>query len=176
MRRTHIVLMSLAWAAIFHPALKQFPTPTAGSQEKTDRTQQTEDQSGKSQVKNRKGAATSATGSPRQPSDITKSGKVFLDGCSAIDKPPSQLNSYETHSNVQCLSYVDGIFESLSLADNAHIGPHGFCAPEQPVQRKELVQIVRKYVTDHPDTSNERTVILVWLAFSQAFPCNKEKT
>lgn len=128
MTRTHIVLMSLAWAAIFHPALKQLPTPVAGSQEKTDRTQQTEDQSGKSQVKNRKGAASSATGSPRQPSDITESGKVFLDGCSAIDKPPSQLNSYETHSNVQCLSYVDGIFESLSLADHAHIGPHGFCA------------------------------------------------
>lgn len=44
----------------------------------------------------------------------------------------------------------------MSLADNLHQGPHGFCAPEQPVQRKELVQIVRKYIGEHPETSNER--------------------
>ena len=109
---------------------------------------------------------------PQHPKDITGSGKVFLEGCSSIEKPAKQLNSYETHSNVQCLSYVDGIFESMSLADNLHQGPHGFCPPEQPVQRKELVQIVRKYIGEHPETSNERTVILVWLALSQAFSCN----
>jgi len=108
---------------------------------------------------------------PQHPKDITASGSVFLEGCSSIDKPTKQLKPYETHSNVQCLSYVDGIFESMSLADNLHQG-HGFCAPEQPVQRKELVQIVRKYIGEHPETSNERTVILVWLALSQAFSCN----
>ena len=112
----------------------------------------------------------------KHPKDITESGKVFLEGCSSIDKPPNQLNSYETHSNVQCLSYVDGIFETMSLIDNLHFEPHVFCAPEQPVQRNELVQIVRKYIADHPETSNERTVILAWLAFSQAFPCDKAKT
>jgi hypothetical protein len=112
----------------------------------------------------------------RHPKDITESGKVFLEGCSSIDKPPNQLNSYETHSNVQCLSYVDGIFETMSLIDNLHFEPHVFCAPEQPVQRKELVQIVKKYIADHPKTSNERTVALVWLALAQAFPCNKSTT
>jgi hypothetical protein len=174
MRRTHIVLMilSLTLATIPYPGRAQVSTPTVGSREKADGAPQTEGQSGKSQQKNKMGAAAE---SPQHPNDITGSGKVFLDGCSSIDKPAKQLSSYETHSNVQCLSYVDGIFESLSLADSAHIGPHGFCAPEQPVQRKELVQIVSKYVADHPETSNERTVILVWLAFSQAFPCNKAK-
>lgn len=110
------------------------------------------------------------------PKDITASGKVFLVGCSSIAKPAKQLNSYETHSNVQCLSYIDGIFETMSLFDNLHFEPHVFCAPERPVQRKELVEIVRKYIADNPKTSHERTVALVWLAFSQAFPCNKAKT
>jgi hypothetical protein len=50
-----------------------------------------------------------------------------------------------------------------------------FCAPEQPVQRKEFVQIVKRYIADHSETSNERTVALVWLALAQAFPCNKLK-
>ena len=104
------------------------------------------------------------------------SGKAFLDGCSSIDKPAKQLNSYETLSNVQCLSYANGIFESMSLSEKLHQGPHGFCAPDQPVQRRSLVQIVRKYIAEHPETSNERTVILVWLALSEAFPCNKAKT
>jgi Rap1a immunity proteins len=117
-----------------------------------------------------------ASVTPQNPKDITASGKVFLDGCSSIDKPAKQLNPYETHSNVQCLSYIDGIFESMSLFDNLHSEPHVFCAPEQPVQRKELVEIVRQYIADNPKTSNERTVVLVWLAFSKAFSCHKAKT
>jgi Rap1a immunity proteins len=174
MRRTHIVLMSLSLASamIPYPGRAQASTPTVGSGKKTDGAPQTESQSGKSQLKNKKGAAAE---SPQHPNDITGSGKVFLDGCSSIDKPAKQLSSYETHSNVQCLSYVDGIFETMSLVDNLHLKPQLFCAPEQPVQRKELVQIVRKYVVDHPETSDERTVALAWLAFTQAFPCNKAK-
>jgi hypothetical protein len=113
---------------------------------------------------------------PQTPQNITASGEVFWDGCSAIDKPAKQLSSYETHSNVQCLSYVDGVFESMSLAHNLHLGPTGFCAPDQPVQRNELVQTVRKYIGGYPDTSNERTVILVWLARSETYTCDKTKT
>jgi hypothetical protein len=112
----------------------------------------------------------------KHPKDVSISGKVFLDGCSAVDKEPDRLSSYETHSNVMCLAYVGGIFETMSLVDNLNLETHGFCAPKQPVQRKKLVQIVRKYIADHPETSNERTVALVWLALSQAFPCNHPAT
>jgi hypothetical protein len=173
--RAHIVLLNLGLtlATIPYPVLAQVSTPAVESREKTDGAQQTEGRSGKSQPKDKKGAAAE---SPQHPNDITGSGKVFLDGCSSIDKPATQLSSYETHSNVQCLSYVDGIFETMSLVDNLHLHPQLFCAPEQPVQRKELVQIVRKYVVDHPETSDERTVALAWLALAQAFPCNKAKT
>jgi hypothetical protein len=108
--------------------------------------------------------------------DITTSGKVFLEACSSVDKRSDQLNSYETHTVVQCLSYVDGIFETMSLVDNLHLQPRGFCAPREPVQRKKLVQIVRKYIADHPETSNERTIALVWVALSQTFPCIKATT
>jgi hypothetical protein len=112
----------------------------------------------------------------QHPKNITKSGKNFLEACSSVDKQSSQLTSYETHTVVQCLSYVDGVFETMSLVDNLHLEPRGFCAPEQPVQRKKLVQIVTKYIADHPETSNERTVALVWVALSQAFPCMKATT
>ena len=112
----------------------------------------------------------------KHPKDISISGKLFLDGCSAVDKQPNQLSSYETHSNVMCLAYVGGVFETMSLVDNLHLETHGFCAPKEPVQRKKLVQIVKKYIADHPDTSNERTVALVWLALSQAFPCHNPAT
>jgi len=159
MKRSHNAAMSLVLATILHAAPAQVFAQTAGSYDKI-----------------KKPTASNATKSIQPPKDITESGKVFLDGCSSLDKPAKQLNSYETHSNVQCLSYVDGIFETMSLIDNLHLEPRGFCAPEQPVQRKELVQIVRNYIMEHPETSNERTVVLVWLALSQAFPCNKVKT
>jgi len=151
---------------------------TAGSPRKTDLVEQTEDKSGKAQLKaeDKRVTASNAAKSVQHPKDVTASGKAFLDGCSSIDKPAKQLNSYETHAIVQCQSYVDGIFETMSLAENLHLKPLGFCAPEQPVQRNELVQIVRKYVADHPETSTERTVILAWLAFSRAYPCNKGQT
>jgi hypothetical protein len=111
----------------------------------------------------------------QHPKDITQSGKVFLEACSSVDKQSDQLNSYETHTVVQCLSYVDGIFEAMSLIDNLNLQPRGFCSPKQPIVRKTLIPIVRKYIADHPETSNERTVVLVWLALSQAFPCKGAK-
>ena len=178
MKRRYIAAMSLALITILQAAPAQVLARTARSQDNTNLVQRTEDKSGKPQAKDegKKATASTVTKPVQPPKDITQSGKVFLDGCSSIDKPAKQLNSYETHTIVQCQSYVDGIFETMSLAENVHLKPRGFCAPEQPVQRNELVQIVRKYIADHPETSNERTVILAWLAFSQAFPCDKAKT
>jgi Rap1a immunity proteins len=112
----------------------------------------------------------------QHPKDITKSGKIFLEACSYVDKQSNQMNSFETHTVVQCLSYIDGVFETMSLIDNLKLKPRGFCAPKQPVERKQLVRIVRKYITDHPETSSERTVALVWVALSQAFPCFESST
>jgi hypothetical protein len=66
------------------------------------------------------------------------------------------------------LGYIDGVFETMSRVDNLHLKPRGFCAPQQPVQRKKLVQIVRKYISDHPEASNERTIVLVCAALSQS--------
>jgi hypothetical protein len=164
MKRSRIAAMSLIFSATVYSALAQVSTSGAGST-----------QSAKSQVKDKKGATSSATESRQHPIDITASGKTFLSGCSSIDKPADQLNSYETHSNVQCLSYVDGIFEAMSLVDDLHLKPSTFCEPERPVQRKELVQIAQKYIAERPGTINERTVMLVWLAFTKAFPCPEEK-
>jgi len=110
----------------------------------------------------------------QHPKDITKSGKIFLEACSSVDRESDQLNSYETHTVVQCLSYVNGIFETR-LIDNLNLQPRGFCAPKQPIVRKTLLQIVRKYIVDHPEISNERTVVLAWLALSGAFPCKGAK-
>ena len=95
------------------------------------------------------------------PKDITESGKIFLEACSAVDKQSNQLNSFETHTVVQCLSYIDGIFEAMFLVENRQLKQQGFCGPNQPVQRKKLVRIVRKYISEHPEASNERTIVLV---------------
>lgn len=179
-RRENPMAVLLLLLVLLHgtSTLAQGFAQTSGLPQKTALVEQTEDKSGKPQVKDegKKVTASNPTKSVQQPKDITASGKVFLDGCSSIDKPAKQLNSYETHTIVQCQSYVDGIFETMSLAENLHIMPRAFCAPEQPLQRNELVQIVRKYIADHPETSSERTVILAWLAFSRVFPCDKGKT
>jgi hypothetical protein len=86
------------------------------------------------------------------PKDITKSGKIFLEACSTVHK---KSNQFEPHTVVQCLSYIDRVFETMSVVDNLHLKPRRFCAPQQPVQRKKLVQIARKYIADHPEASNE---------------------
>jgi hypothetical protein len=126
MKRSHIAAMSLVLATILHAA-PVFAT-AAGSHGKNGMVQQTDDKSGKPQAKDegKKATAGNATKSLQAPKDITESGKVFLDGCSSLDKPAQQLNSYETHSNVQGLSYVDGIFETMSLVNNLHLELRGF--------------------------------------------------
>ena len=47
------------------------------------------------------------------PTDVTKSGKIFLEACSTVDTQSKQLDSFETHTVVPCLIYIGGVFETL---------------------------------------------------------------
>ena len=111
-----------------------------------------------------------------QRKDLSDSGRVFMNTCAVIDKPVAQLTVGEAIPYVHCISYVGAIFDTMALYDSMGLGPHEFCAPEKTqAQRDQLVRTVRKYITAHPETSNEQTVYLVRLALLDAFACQNAK-
>ncbi|HKT47450.1 MAG TPA: Rap1a/Tai family immunity protein [Candidatus Acidoferrales bacterium] len=108
--------------------------------------------------------------------DLSESGRVFFNTCAVIDRPVSALTVGEAIPYVHCVSYVGAIFDTMALYDSIGIGPHNFCAPEQQrVQRDGLVRTVRKYITAHPEISNEQTVYVVRLALLDEFSCRSAK-
>jgi Rap1a immunity proteins len=97
---------------------------------------------------------------------------VFMNGnelyhdCSEenSDKPQGQ------QMYMLCLGYISGIADGIETAEigNRHL----VCAPGEATVG-QLVDIVKKYLHDHPETRHRAAGVLVFLALVQAFPCPK---
>lgn len=106
------------------------------------------------------------------PKDISDTGRIFYSTCAVIDRPVSQLSVGEAIPYVHCVSYIGAIFDTMELYDSTGLARHAFCAPEKQItQRDELVRTVRRYISAHPEISNEQTVYVARLALVEAFAC-----
>jgi hypothetical protein len=107
------------------------------------------------------------------PKDISDTGRIFYNTCAVIDRPVGQLTVSEAIPYVHCVSYIGAIFDTMELYDSTGLAQHAFCAPEKQVtQRDELVRTVRRYISAHPEISNEQTVFVARLALVEAFACH----
>jgi Rap1a immunity proteins len=104
-------------------------------------------------------------------------GDVFMSGNYLYERCTSQ------HADMQmeCLGYVLGIADAISQAnafaeetaapDAAHLGGWKACIPVVGVVGGQLVDIVKRYLTKHPEKRHLAAVSLVAGAFQEAFPC-----
>lgn len=107
------------------------------------------------------------------PKDISDTGRIFYNTCAVIDRPVGQLSVSEAIPYVHCVSYIGAIFDTMELYDSTGLAQHAFCAPEKELtQRDELVRTVRRYISAHPEISNEQTVYVARLALVEAFACS----
>jgi hypothetical protein len=107
------------------------------------------------------------------------SGNDFLSECSALERAnDSNLTHLDMAKNVQCLSYVQGSIDG-AFYENARIGMTGkakapplpYCLPED-VSGIQLARVVLKYVRNNPEKAHMATVVLVFMALEDAFPCS----
>jgi hypothetical protein len=119
--------------------------------------------------------ASTQTDDPRDQLRMDDSGNNFLSVCSVLDKPGDQWHGMDSMFVGECVAYVNGIYETMSLYDGLKIVPHAFCPPYNRLQGAQLVRIVLKYLSEHPKDAHGITVALAVVALREAFPCESTK-
>ena len=77
-----------------------------------------------------------------------------------------ESHSVNAHKGGYCGGYVTGVADAL---DGSH-----FCVPGGPsgVQQGQMVDVVKLYLRDHPETRNRGAANLIVAALKEKFPCN----
>jgi hypothetical protein len=97
--------------------------------------------------------------------DISKSGRDFLEICSAVE------------SDATCLGWVEGFRDGFTVHDELLGVPRRdriVCIPSG-VTSVQLVRIIKKYITDNPDKAHRATRLVASVALAGAFPCKAGK-
>jgi len=72
-----------------------------------------------------------------------------------------------------CIGFVTGVVLGNAGTESAfNIKPSErlICLPEKSTRIQEI-RVVRKYISDHPETAHQPAVVLVIKALHGAFPC-----
>jgi Rap1a immunity proteins len=99
----------------------------------------------------------------------------FLDTCKTIDDDTQTVA--ETFKSGYCSGWASGMIQGVSLSEAEHQIPRGaqlVCAPEAN-SPNQIVQIVRKYVSDHPEKEHTPMTVVATQALAGAFPCTDQK-
>lgn len=94
-------------------------------------------------------------------------GNGLLEACTAQDGPYFTL----------CLGYIEGFTDGANLSPNSSCpAARGtqWCPPEKATLR-QTVNIIVKYLRDHPETRQERSITLMASAMREAWPCPAQK-
>lgn len=80
-------------------------------------------------------------------------------------------NDDNRYSSGMCLGFIEGVSDTtqaLQIEDNACY----FLFPAGPVRADQLVDIVRRYLADHPEKRQLNAATLVINALQTAWPCH----
>lgn len=73
---------------------------------------------------------------------------------------------------LQCLKYIEGIYDSHDSLFHIGKAKRIFCVPENTTSG-QLKEIFIKYLNDHPEDLQMTASSLVIVSFADAFPCNE---
>jgi hypothetical protein len=99
----------------------------------------------------------------------------FVDICKTIDDDTRSVA--ETFKSGYCSGWAMGVIEGVGLSEAQHQIPRGsqlVCAPEGN-SPNQMVQIVRKYVSEHPEKEHVPMTVIATQALASAFPCADQK-
>ena len=103
-------------------------------------------------------------------------GSTFIEGhelqamCEGIDEEGNAKNTMA----VGCSQFVIGVHDTMSTLTFGGLLEKGFvCFPEE-YSGPQLSLVVKKYLDENPDKSDEPANMLVAVAFVENFPCPKE--
>ena len=109
-------------------------------------------------------------------SDISRSGRNFLEICSAIDSERKQ-DPVRIHNDASCLGWVAGFEDGFTVRDELLGVPERdrmVCTPGK-VTTIQIIRVIKKYIADNPDKAHRATRYVASLALARRFPCKATK-
>lgn len=107
------------------------------------------------------------------------SGNDFVQRCADIDKPTSALTHNEGINVIGCVYWVKGVLEGVNLgAQFDAVGNtlmHEPWAMPDKATTGQAVQVLLKYIRQHPETAHEATVFLMMRALGEVWPAKPQK-
>ena len=88
--------------------------------------------------------------------------------------PQSDPRYYEAQAN--CISYIAGVFDMIEM--NANVGdgdskPGWYVCPPAPVTKGEIVHVFERFLAAAPSMKEYSASVVIWMALSNAYPCQE---
>ena len=112
---------------------------------------------------------------PGQP-DIGRSGRDFLEICSAVDSDQKR-DPVRIQNNAACLGWVEGFRDGFTVHDELLGVPRRdriVCIPSG-VTGVQIAYVIKKYIADNPDKAHRATRLVASVALASAFSCKPRK-
>ncbi len=108
------------------------------------------------------------------------SGMAEIDGAMLLDNCKEAIKYFENNKDPSinfsavnyCVGYISGIndLHASFVSSVSCFDPPKYCAP-QPADSKQLVEIIVRFLTDHPEDLQFHGSDIILVALKEAFPC-----
>jgi hypothetical protein len=108
--------------------------------------------------------------------DISRSGRDFLEICSAVDSD-QKGDPVRIQNDATCLGWVEGFRDGFTVHDELLGVPQRdriVCIPSG-VTSVQIVRAIKKYIADNPDKAHRATRLVASVALASAFSCKARK-
>lgn len=94
----------------------------------------------------------------------------LLNKCNFSKEYASQASQLEMMQAINCLGYLSGIFDGISLIFGVKPESKFFCPP-QGISAEKALSLVRKWIENNPQdvTTSARMTLLI--AYAKEYPC-----
>jgi hypothetical protein len=93
-------------------------------------------------------------------------GNELIEHC---DKFGVEVTSEDWQQNAYCMGYIVGVIHGMEYLDFKK----QICIPTKNVKQGQIIKVVIKYLNDNPQRLHEQYTHIIYLAITEAFPCNK---
>ncbi len=109
------------------------------------------------------------------PASATLSGDEFLGRCSASEKSikGDPLSAEEMLDSMWCVGYLSGLLDGFGVADFRINNEKMVCPGEDGLSRSHALEIITRYLRDHPEEGNKSGRRIALVALSKALPCQQ---
>jgi hypothetical protein len=102
-----------------------------------------------------------------------QSGRFDFDGDGLLKQCEArQVDAQSYVDSGTCFGFIVGVIAMIAVYQDGNIAPQTICIPEG-VRPKQALDIVVQYLHGHANDRHADAAMLVWRAFSEAYPCKK---